>query len=86
MGVPYGTLTAPAYLSLCKPLMLRTALKQLRILSERQKTRIIKSNNINLTNDSFLVVCLLTDCKIDAILRETHHMAAANLALITLFS
>jgi hypothetical protein len=50
MGVPYGTLTAPAYLSLCKPLMLRTALKQLRILSERQKTRMIKSNNINLTN------------------------------------
>jgi hypothetical protein len=30
--------------------MLRTALKQPRILSEMQKTRIIKSNNINLTN------------------------------------
>ena len=38
------------------------------------------------TNDLFLVVCLLTDWKIDAILRERHHMAAANLALITLFS
>jgi hypothetical protein len=30
--------------------MLRTALKQPRIWSEMQKTRIIKSNNINLTN------------------------------------
>jgi hypothetical protein len=39
---------ALAYLSPCKLLMLRTALKQPRILSERQKTKIIKSNNINL--------------------------------------